>query len=170
MNFIFEIFSKINIHNSMLVQALATCKALIVYTVFFWYPPSTYPGLVPKWKLVHEQARGSCKFSLDKSNFLFCTEKGGGAEVKTPCGYDRIQCLYDNGQVSFKRRALPVGKKILPLPEVRILKSESKVLIGSDASLTFVYNRRYLKLTFPSEIYVLCNVTLKLEPKCSMDF
>ena len=74
---IFEIFSKINIHHSMLAQALATCKALIVYTVFFWYTPSTYPGLVPKWKLVHEQARGSCKFSLDKSNFLFCTEKGG---------------------------------------------------------------------------------------------
>ena len=105
-----------------------------------------------------------------QKQFSFWYWKGGGAEVKTPCGYDRIQRLYNNGQVSYKWRALPVGKKILPLPEVRILKSESKVLIGSDASLTFVYNRRYLKLTFPSEIYVLCNVTLKLEPKCSMDF
>ena len=99
-------------------------------------------------------------FHWTKAIFFFVLKRGGGAEVKTPCGYDRIQCFYDNGQVSFKRRALPVGKKILPLPEVRILKSESKVLIGSDASLTFVYNRRYLKLTFPSEIYVLCNVTL----------
>ena len=73
-----------------------------------------------------------------QKQFSFWYWKGGGAEVKTPCGCDRIQRLYDNGQVSFKRWALSVGKEILPLPEVRILKSESNVLIGLGASLTFV--------------------------------
>ena len=85
-----------------------------------------------------------CKFSLKtnsgwiKAIFFLVLKRGGVAKVKIPCGYDRIQRLYDNGQVSLKRRALPVGKEILPLPEVRILKSGSKVLIGFGASLTFV--------------------------------
>ena len=85
-----------------------------------------------------------CKFSLKtnsgwtKAILFLVLKRGGAAKVKTPCGYDRFQRLYDNGQVSLKRRALPVGKEILPLPEVRILKSGSKVLIGFGASLTFV--------------------------------
>ena len=89
---IFEIFSKINIHHSMLVQALATCKTLHwLYAQCFSNrsPHHHHPCSVPKWKLVHEQARGSCEFSLKtnsgstKAIFFLVLKRGWGRSQNT---------------------------------------------------------------------------------------